>query len=57
MVDRFLTMLDCVDIGYLTDGTLDDLPASSHLGATRLGGIDLNRPRARAVLPPRLLWR
>lgn len=50
MVERFLTALDCVDVGYLPDGALDALPTPSRLGATRLGGIDLNKPRARAVL-------
>ena len=50
MVDRFLTMLDCVDIGLIADGILDDLPVPSHIGAVRLGGIDMNKPRARAVM-------
>lgn len=50
MVDRFLTMLDCVDVGFVADGTLDALPTGSQLGATRVGGIDLNEPRARAAL-------
>jgi hypothetical protein len=50
MVERFLTMLDCVDIGFISDGTLDQLPLPSRLGATRIGGIDLNKPRTRAVL-------
>ncbi len=50
MVDRFTTMLDCVDIGFLPDGILDQLPAPSHLGATRVGGVDINKPRARAGL-------
>ncbi|MGH9301904.1 MAG: hypothetical protein ACRD0E_08475 [Acidimicrobiales bacterium] len=50
MVDRFLTMLDCVDVGFISDGTLDELPLPSRLGATRLGGIDLNKPRARAIM-------
>lgn len=26
IVDRFTTMLDCVDVGFLPDGMLDDLP-------------------------------
>lgn len=43
-------MLDCVDIGFIPDGTLDELPLPSQLGATRVGGIDLNKPRIRAVL-------
>ena len=50
MVERFLTMVDCVDIGFIPDGTLDELPLPSRIGATRLGGIDWNKPRARAVL-------
>lgn len=50
MVERFLTMLDCVDIGFIADGTLDELPLPGRLGATRVGGIDTNKPRARAVL-------
>ena len=50
MVDRFTSTLDCVEIGYLPDGTLDQLPAPSKLGQTRIGGIDINQPRARAAL-------
>jgi len=50
MVDRFATSLDCVDIAFLPDRTLDDLPCSSQLGATRVAGVDLNKPRIRAVL-------
>ena len=43
-------MLDCVDTGFIPDGLLDALPAASQLGGTRVGGIDLNKPRIRAVL-------
>src|SRR5207244_4780915 len=50
MVDRFTTMLDCVDIGFLPDGILDELPTSSQIGATRVGGVDLNKPRMRNAL-------
>lgn len=50
MVDRFTSMLDCVEIGFLPDGILDQLPAPSTLGATRTGGIDINVPRIRAAL-------
>ncbi|MGZ6640085.1 MAG: hypothetical protein ACXVII_45695 [Solirubrobacteraceae bacterium] len=50
MVDRFTNMLDCVEIGFLPDGILDQLPAPSTLGATRTGGIDINIPRIRAAL-------
>ena len=47
---RFATALDCADIAFITDGFLDDLPLPSRLGATRTGGIDLNKPRIRAAL-------
>ncbi|HTT27551.1 MAG TPA: hypothetical protein VMG37_04015 [Solirubrobacteraceae bacterium] len=50
MVDRFTSMLDCVEVGFLPDGILDQLPAPSQIAATRVGGIDLNRPRVRGAL-------
>ena len=50
MVDRFTSMLDCVDVAFLPDGVLDQLPVASQIGATRVGGIDLNRPRMRNAL-------
>jgi hypothetical protein len=50
MAGRFATTLDCADIGFLPDGVLDQLPLPSQLGATRTGGIDLNKPRIRAAL-------
>ena len=50
MAERFATTLDCADIAFLADGTLDELPMPSRLGATRVGGIDLNKPRIRAAL-------
>ncbi len=50
MVDRFCTALDCVDVGFLPDGILDQLPLPSQIGATRVGGIDLNKPRMRQAI-------
>jgi hypothetical protein len=50
MVDRFTSMLDCVDVAFLPDGVLDQLPTPSQIGATRVGGIDINKARARAAL-------
>src|SRR6476661_738680 len=50
MAQRFCTALDCVDIGFLPDHTLDELPTASQIGATRGGGIDLNRARMRNAL-------
>jgi len=50
MLDRFTTFLDCVDVAFLPGETLDELPRPSRLGASRVGGIDLNKERVRAVL-------
>jgi hypothetical protein len=50
MCQRFCTALDCVDISFLPGGTLDQLPLPAQLGASRVGGIDVNKPRIRAAL-------
>ena len=50
MIDRFTSMLDCVDVAFLPDGILDQLPTPSQIGATRVGGVDINKPRTRAAL-------
>ncbi len=50
MAGRFATALDCADISFLPDGILGQLPLPSRLGATRTGGIDLNKPRIHATL-------
>ena len=56
MAARFCTMLDCVDTGFVPDGTLDQLPLPAQIGATRTGGIDLNRPRMRQRWPLPQPW-
>jgi hypothetical protein len=50
IAERFCTAVDCVDIGFLTDSTLDELPRPSRIGAVRVGGIDLNKPRLHDAL-------
>ena len=50
ITDRFCTTLDCVDVGFIADGLLDELPRPSQLGAARVGGIDLNKERIRNAL-------
>jgi len=50
MLERFLTTLDCVDQAFIADQTLDQLPLPSQVGTTRVGGVDLNKPRLRAAL-------
>ena len=50
MADRFTAALDCADIGFLPDGMLDELPLPAQTGASRIAGIDLNKPRIGAAL-------
>jgi hypothetical protein len=50
MVARFCTALDCVDVGFLPEDTLDELPLPTRIGAIRFGGVDLNKPRIRSAL-------
>jgi hypothetical protein len=50
MTERFCTALDCVDTTFIADHILDELPLPSQLGRTRLGGVDLNKPRTRTAL-------
>lgn len=50
MLERFMTTLDCVDAAFISDQTLDQLPQPAQVGKTRVGGVDMNRPRTRTVL-------
>ena len=50
MLERFCTTVDCVDVTFIPDGILDELPQPSMIGRTRVGGVDLNKPRTRATL-------
>jgi hypothetical protein len=47
---RFLNTLCCVDTAFVAADLLDTLPLPSQVGATRVGGIDTNKARMRAVL-------
>lgn len=47
---RFLDHLQSIDACFIADETLDTLAEASYLGQTRMAGIDLNKPRIRAVL-------
>ncbi len=46
----FLTTLQAMDHAFVTDDTLEHLPLPSVMGQTRVGGVDLNKPRMRALL-------
>ena len=41
--------LSCIDQCFISDGTLEQLPAPSQVGKSRVGGIDFNKPRMRWV--------
>jgi len=47
---RFLEVVHCVHKAFISDDSLDRLADPSCVGSTRVGGIDLNKPRLRAVL-------
>jgi hypothetical protein len=50
ILERFLKVLRCVDVSFIDNGRLDRWPLASKVGQTRVGGIDVNRPRMRAVM-------
>jgi hypothetical protein len=50
MLNRFLEVVYCVAVSYIADTTLETLPKSSRVGRARVGGIDINNPRMRAVI-------
>jgi len=50
ILEQFLNNLHAMDETFISDGMLDQLPNPAQLGKTRVGGIDLNKPRTRAVL-------
>lgn len=50
MLERFCTTLDCVDVAFIPEGILDELAQPSVIGATRVGGIDLDKARTRTTL-------
>jgi len=47
VLERFLNALQCMDACFISDETLDRLPAPSTVGQTRVGGVDFNRLRMR----------
>ena len=49
MLERFCTTLDCVDVAFIADGILDQLPQPTRIGSTRVGGIDFDKARTRNV--------
>jgi len=49
MLVRFLNVLHFIDVCFIADDTLEKLPTASRVGKTKVGGVDFNRARTRAV--------
>ncbi len=49
ILERFLNAVGCMDACFASDDTLENLPQPAQVGQTRVGGIDLNKPRMRRV--------
>jgi hypothetical protein len=50
ILGRFMDALSCIDQCFIADRMLEQLPAPSQVGKTKVGGIDLNKPRMRWVV-------
>jgi hypothetical protein len=50
ILGQFLNNVYAMDAAFVADATLDELPHPSQVGKTRVGGIDVNKPRTRQVL-------
>ena len=50
ILERFLKVVRGVDVSFIDDGKLETWPLPSKVGATRVGGVDVNRPRMRSVM-------
>src|SRR5882672_6162228 len=49
ILGRFMDALSCIDQCFIADRMLEQLPAPSQIGKTKVGGIDLNKARMRWV--------
>ncbi len=50
MVERFLAVLRYVNCSFIDSGVWENLPLPSTMGSTRVTGVDVNKPRMRAVM-------
>jgi hypothetical protein len=50
ILGRFMDALSCIDQCFIADRMLEQLPAPSQVGKTKVGGIDLNKARMRWVV-------
>ena len=50
VLDRFLSVINGVDVSFIDDQKLDAWPQPSKVGHSRVGGLNVNQPRIRAVM-------
>jgi hypothetical protein len=50
ILQRFLEALDCVDSAFIADDSFENLSQPGSVAQKRIAGIDLNKPRMRAVM-------
>ena len=50
ILERFMDALSCIDPCFIADRMLEQLPVPSQVGKTKVGGIDLNKPRIGGVV-------
>ena len=50
ILERFTDALSCIDQCFIAMRLLEQLPAPSQVGKTKVGGIDLNKARMRHVI-------
>lgn len=50
ILERFLSVLCSVDVSFIDIGMLESWPLGSKVGLAKVGGVDINRPRMRAVM-------
>ena len=49
ILERFLDAVGCINACFIGDEILETLPQPAQIGQTKVGGIDLNKPRMRRV--------
>jgi hypothetical protein len=49
VLERFLNAVGCMNACFVSNDLLEQLPEPAQVGETRVGGIDLNKPRMRRV--------
>jgi len=50
ILTRFLNVVRCIDVACIGEARLDELPTPSQVGQSRVGGVDINKPRMRVVV-------